>query len=368
MDFMINNRNSKRENIFDFLRSIFMLFVFLRHFYLTIPGNYDYMQYLSPFAELFVGLAGFMVGMIYLYRNNDYYLLKRGLKILLVFYIVAIPFTIGKSIFLDQSNQPVSEIILKVILMMEDPTAINILRFYGLIFLMLPIILWFYRKVQKTTIISSIFIFFLSSILYYSQSSKESSFFISQTLMMLVQWQLFFVIGIKLGDLYKTNEFKKLLPSMTRIYFVLAPLALIIHLTWFSESIVKFPYTYGKLLNTFYLAPIYVFILCFIYQKAKGSYIDKFIRVVGRNSLFAFILSEIIRIGVIKLPITIFSIQLSEFSSFVIAIITSFILIYVIYLYEYIKKSEHISLGINKFQKLIIKVPGKFKLNRTASK
>lgn len=157
------NKESKREHIFDFLRSGFMLFAFLHHFYLTIPGNFDYIESFNPFAELFVGLAGFMVGMIYLSRDKDLYLIRRGFKILLAFYIVAIPFTIAKTILIDKSSQPVYEIFFNVLFMLEDPTAIFILRFYGLIFIMLPVILWVYRRLQSATLILSFFIFFKSS-------------------------------------------------------------------------------------------------------------------------------------------------------------------------------------------------------------
>lgn len=347
------HKKKGREHIFDFLRSGFMLFAFLHHFFLTIPGNIDYIENLNPFAELFVGLAGFMVGMIYLHRNKDLYLLKRGMKILLAFYIVAIPFTISKSLFIDKSNQPVQDILFNVIFMLEDPTAIFILRFYGLIFIMLPIILWIYRRLQIATLIISLLIFFISSIIYY-QNSYQDNFFVTQTLMMLLQWQLFFVIGLKLGDLYKNNQLKQYIPTFRNCYLVLAPICLIIHIIWFKDTLYKFPYSYGKLLNSIYLVPLYLYIFCLIYNKIKGRFADKFIRVIGRNSLVAFVLSEVIRILFIKMPVTVLNIKLNEISSFFIALIMSILLIGIMWGYEHIKKSKKLSQGLSLFKKLEI--------------
>jgi hypothetical protein len=324
-----------RELIFDFLRSILMLFVFLHHFYLSFPNNIDYIAHLNPFAELFVGLAGFMVGLVYLYRNKDVYLIKRGVKILLAFYIVALPEAAIKAYAEDSSSGHVLHTIGNVFLMLEDPTTINILRFYGVIFILLPIILFFYRRAPIPTLIFSVCTFLTSTLLYYS-SPDTPGFFVSQTLMLLLQWQMFFIIGLRIGDLYKTKKLN--LSKLIKVLVIAGPLALLVQWLWFQQDIAKFPYSFGKMFGIVYLAPIVVFSVSYLYAKVKGSRADSFIRVVGRNSLSAFVLSECIRILLIKVPVSMFSIRYSGWSSLGYAIFLSLVLICIMWGYERFKK------------------------------
>ncbi|KIL35411.1 hypothetical protein SD71_14010 [Cohnella kolymensis] len=331
---------SNREFIFDFFRSVLMITVFIFHFYKSFPGNFDYAVYSNPLAELFVGLAGFMVGMIYLHRNKDSSLLKRGLKILLAFYIIALPEAALKAYAIDPSISHVLDTLLNVLIMNEDPTAINILRFYGLMFILLPIILYLYRRFRVPTLVASTVLFFGSTLVYtLSEAPIVHSFFVTQTVLLLLQWQLFFVTGLVLGHLYKVKKLHisriKKLPLV-----ITGALALFVQLIWFRHDITKFPYTFGKLLGMVYLAPIGIYLIYFTYSKIKGRSLDAFVRVVGRNSLVAFVLSELLRITLIKIPVEMLPIPYSELSSFVYAVFLAFVLIWIMWGYETVKTAK----------------------------
>src|SRR5689334_16311028 len=59
----LNSTESKRrEVLIDFYRSCSMLFVFYHHTMAVFPGNVDLFAKFNPFAELFIGISGFMVG------------------------------------------------------------------------------------------------------------------------------------------------------------------------------------------------------------------------------------------------------------------------------------------------------------------
>ncbi|QGG49996.1 OpgC domain-containing protein [Lysinibacillus pakistanensis] len=340
---------NRREPLFDFLRSICMLFLFMHHFYLTLPISKDYVAYLNPFAELFVGISGFMVGYVYLYKKNNLHLLKRGIKILLTYYVTAIIVeTLLLVYFYGNSNIPsiYNRIIEIIFILKPAENWINILIFYAWIFILLPLILFAYKYYKKIVI-------FISGTLFILLLNKDlqnyilnlSDYTYMDYILMLFQWQAFFIFGLILGEKYKNNslEIKKYWKSIVLI----AGIALFIQVMWMHPAVLnKNPFTIEKILNLLYIVPLYLLLIVAPYNKLiRDSKFDQLIRVLGRNSLFAFAASEFIRIcifiGYHKVLYPKFNITLSSDSTIlIISIIFSFILIYIILLYEKIKQNS----------------------------
>lgn len=329
--------NSKREPYFDFLRSMLMIFVFLHHFYLSAPGVRDYAYFVNASAELFVALSGFMVGFIYLFRDNHLNLIKRGIKILFAYYSVAIPLNILYGLF-GSIKSPIGITIFKTLIMMQDNTWVNILRFYGLIFILAPLIIKFFKFNRYILLCLSTLLFFTITII--NSQFTFNNFFIVNTVFILLQWQLFFIIGMFLGDLYKQ---KRLNNKILYIYpIIFAILALLIQTFIVGEvELNKFPYGFGKMLNIIYVAPLWLYSIYFIYKLSKETFFDRFIRVIGRNSLFAFILSDYFRVAFKQIFLRSHVPQIYiEIWSLVVSIIFSVILIIILWIVEKIKNKS----------------------------
>src|SRR5436853_3812859 len=72
--------SNRREVLIDFYRSCSMLFVFYHHTTTVFPDGVDLFPKFNPFAELFISISGFMVGMVYLHKESYRPLAVRGLK------------------------------------------------------------------------------------------------------------------------------------------------------------------------------------------------------------------------------------------------------------------------------------------------
>lgn len=326
---------NKREHLFDFYRSVFMLFVFFHHTYL-IFGSADFMGAFNPFAELFVGLSGFMVGYIYLHRPDYSPLITRGIIILVGYYSISIPVNIGAAV-IGERRESILNAIINTIFFLEDPTWIGILRFYGLIFISLPIILRIYRYSSRLWIYVSSSIFVITTFLYQSFLFKLDNFFLNQVVLVLLQWQLFFTIGLFLGDKYRN----KLLSAKSLHIFtaVIIFLGLILHYSVYDMMLFdKFPYTSNKFINLMWSAPIMLLFFYYLFKYLSGGLFDRFIRVVGRNSLVAFLASEIV-IQLVKLFIfinkSIFHLKLPTTLPVVSGIISLITIIALMWVYQH---------------------------------
>jgi hypothetical protein len=336
---------SNREPLFDYLRSIFMLFVFIHHFYLSFPNTNDYVKYFNPFAELFVGLAGFMVGFIYLHRQKDKSLIKRGIKIIIAYYVSAIPINLIAS-FSGNETMSIFQSLLNVLLFREYVSWVGILKFYGVIFIILPLILTGYRKSPILAMLSSIFLFIVSTLA--QELYQFTDIFVTKTLITTMQWQLFFVIGLRLGDLYKTRRIK--INSMYLTSVILVIIGLILQFTVANDfSKDKYPYNLSKLFNTMYLAPLYLLTFKYFYKWIVDKKFDNLVRVVGRNSLIAFVLSEFIRYFFIWGPTRYFDIKISELLATLLSILFALLLIFILKIYEENKDTFKLSIVKKRF-------------------
>lgn len=294
-----------------------MIFVFFHHFYLTLNlGSYenDYFKYFNPFAELFVGLAGFMIGYVFLYRHKDPRFFQRGLKILGSYYLVAVPIAFIVAIV---KGEYLFNYLLNVFLLNLNITYVGILKFYGVLFLLLPLILMLYKKSIRLTLWLSLFVFTVST-----WGFKQFDFqmpFLTYTFITVLQWQLFFIIGIWIGDLQKRKKIN--FNSVFKWSLLTGVLALFVQIKFFGGMPdEKVPYHFSKILNTVYLVPVYLYFFRWVYGQFKDTFIDRTIRTIGRNSLKAFILSEFIRFFVLELPVRILNIEVTVFEANVISI------------------------------------------------
>lgn len=329
-----NQKNENRELFFDFFRGTLMLFVFLHHFMAAFPNAEDLAYYFNASAELFVGLSGFMVGFIYLRRNNDYKLFRKGLKILAVYYFASIIMSILYK-YSMKTEITLSQTLINTILMMEDHTWISILRIYGVVFILSPLILLLFRKSSIIALLGSLSIFSITMIIHSVLNFKN--IFIVQTVLVVLEWQIFFIIGLLLGDLYRDKRLKR--NYLIYISSLIAIIGLVLHIFWLGNvSLEKYPYTTGKIVNILYVAPTWAFIIYFIYNKVKYSFADRFIRVLGRNSLAAFVIADFTRAGIcVASRITNSFFEYTNLLSFIISLMLSFALIIVIWVYEKLK-------------------------------
>ena len=327
----------KREPVFDFLRSVFMISVFFIHFHLSFPEPNNFLHGYKAFAELFVGLSGFMVGFIYLNRKQDLYLMKRGFKILIVYYLVALPIGVVGSSF-GNNNYSVLQGVVNTLILQLDMTFIGILRFYALMFIFLPVLLKVYRKSLMVTLLGSVFLFIMSTML--QKLLQFENMFVTNVCISTLQWQMFFVIGLVIGDFYKKGELNTNL--LLILSLVVGGVSFTLQFLWFREiPIIKFPYSFEKLLNTLYLAPIYLSVLFYFYKKIKGSILDQTVRVVGRHSLLAFSISEIIRYYFVWGGTRVFHLHFPEEINLLFALLLTFMLVFILKKYEDLKQNKN---------------------------
>jgi hypothetical protein len=283
-----------------------MLFVFYHHTVTVFPDSADVFIRFNPFAEIFVLISGFMVGMIYLHRHGyAAAVLDRAKRILAAYFVIALPVAVGAAL-IGKRHDPVLGAIIGILTFRSDPTAISILKFYGIMFALLPIILPLYKKNEWAALVVSAGIF-LATTWFVHVIPPISNDPLLSLLLALPQWQFFFMIGIRLGDLHLA---KRLIGP--RLYIGTALVFLIgfaIDLYCGSPSSAeKWPYTFDKFANLLWTLPLVLAVLYAIYACVKDSRYTGVIVNVGKNSLVAFLLSEIVRQSV-KFFVVVFSLH-----------------------------------------------------------
>jgi hypothetical protein len=308
-----------------------MLFVFYHHVAMTFPNCRDLFKAFNPFAELFVGLAGFMVGLIYLYKPDDSFAIKRGWKILTTYFIVAIPVSMVDAIIYRTTDSPVIAG-LKTLFFIHSSANIGILRFYGIIFLALPLIIALYRHNRRLLLYGSAILFLATTYIHQRFLFHIKSDFLQQAILVTLQWQFIFVLGLFLGNLFKLKLL--LNRKLYRGILFLALLGFILDaLLGFSSGGVKFPYTCEKYINLLWTAPIILTLGYYLYRYLKNGAIDNYIRVVGRNSLIAFAISEIVRETII-VPFLVLDANLRLWEQELMGILSAFLITQFTWIYE----------------------------------
>lgn len=282
----------RREDLIDFYRSCAMMFVFYHHTATVFPDSVDLFPKFNPFAELFIAISGFMVGLVYLQKDSYWPLALRGLKVLAGYFVISVPVAVGMAV-LGKEREPVGEAVFNVLTFQFEPTAITILKFYGVMFLLLPLILPAFKKYKVLFLVVSAIIFVFST--WASDAMGLTYRNPAQTFMVFVlQGQLFLIYGAWLGDLHRS---KRLIgyPFYSLIALIfLVGLALDAYLGFPSNGD-KYPYKFDKLLNLLWTLPVLLLILRTAFVWMKEWPVTALVLNVGRNSLIAFLASEILR-------------------------------------------------------------------------
>jgi hypothetical protein len=284
--------SKRREVLIDFYRSCSMMFVFYHHTTTVFPGCVDLFPKFNPFAELFISISGFMVGMVYLHKESYRPLVVRGLKVLAGYFVISVPVAMGMAV-LGKVQEPVGQAIFNVLTFQSDPTAIFILKFYGVMFLLLPLILPAFKRHKLLVLVSSAVVFLLSTWIADTMASGfENS--ASTFLFFLLQGQLFLIFGIWLGDLHISKRLIGRPFYVTMVLIFLAGLSLDFYLGFPSNGD-KYPYTFYKLINLLWTLPLLLLILRAVFVSIKEWPATTIVLNVGRNSLIAFLASEVVR-------------------------------------------------------------------------
>ncbi|GAA0471758.1 OpgC domain-containing protein [Alkalibacillus silvisoli] len=311
-----------REPLWDFYRSVFMLFVFWHHFYLTFPDLFDYVKWFNPFAELFVGLAGFMIGWIYLNRSHGLKFFKKGVYVLGAYLLVAIPY--------QMLINPNWHSLVDVLLLNTSNTLIEVLKLYGVLFVFVPILIIIFKRAK-------IFVLLLSLALYLIGINVHlEGMFWDNLLNQLMIYQLYFVIGIWLGHLYTNNLLIN--RKNIKLLFVCFVLAIIAQISHFGFGLDKYPYNIQKALNNVYMIPVCLYLIYKLHDSIKFTWLYKQITVIGRHSLAAFVISESTRILWLLIPVLLFDIEVSEVSATIISVFYATLLIWLVNQYARAKQ------------------------------
>jgi len=284
--------SNRREVLIDFYRSCSMLFVFYHHTTTVFPDGVDLFPKFNPFAELFISISGFMVGMVYLHKESYRPLAVRGLKVLAAYFIVSVPVAMGMAV-LGKKQEPVGQAIFDVLTFRSEPTAITILKFYGVMFLLLPLILAAFKRHKLLILVSSALVFLLSTwaagTMAYNFENPAPTFFV-----FLLQGQLFLIFGIWLGDLHRSKRLIGYPFYLLMVLTFVVGLSLDFYLGFPSNGD-KYPYKFDKLINLLWTLPLLLLILRAIFAWMKEWPSTAFVLNVGRNSLIAFLASEVVR-------------------------------------------------------------------------
>jgi OpgC protein len=269
-----------------------MLFVFYHHTTTVFPNGVDLFPKFNPFAELFISISGFMVGMVYLHKESYRPLFLRGLKVLAAYFVVSVPVAMGMAV-LGKRQEPMGRAIFDVLTFQSEPTAITILKFYGVMFLLLPLILPAFKRHKLLILVASAAVFLLSTwtadTMTYDFENPAPTF-----LVFLLQGQLFLIFGVWLGDLHRSKRLIGYPFYVLMVLIFLAGLSLDFYLGFPSNGD-KYPYKLDKLINLLWTLPLLLLILWPIFVCMKEWPSTAFVLNVGRNSLIAFLASEVVR-------------------------------------------------------------------------
>jgi hypothetical protein len=284
--------SKRREALIDFYRSCSMLFVFYHHTANVFPNSVDLFRKFNPFAELFIAISGFMVGLVYLHRESYRPLVIRGLKVIAAYFVVSVPVAMGMAV-LGREREPIGQAVFNVLTFQFEPTAITILKFYGIMFLLLPLILPVFKR-HKLPVLAVSALFFLVST--WVAETRAAAFDNPALTLLLfsLQAQLFLMVGAWLGDLHRS---KRLIGYP--FYLIMGAIflfgLLLDSCLGFPSNGDKYPYKFDKLINLLWTMPVLLAMLWAAFAWMKTWPATGLVLNVGRNSLIAFLASEVVR-------------------------------------------------------------------------
>ena len=333
---MTSTESKRREVLIDFYRSCSMLFVFYHHTMAVFPGNVDMFSKFNPFAELFIGISGFMVGMVYLRKDSYAPLVLRGGKMLAAYFAVSVPVAMGMAV-LGKEREPLGEAILNVLTFQSEPTAITILKFYGIVFLLLPLILPVFKRHKLPVLISSAIIFLVST---WFADMKSPNLWSAASIFLVfsLQAQFLLIFGAWLGQLHQSkqligNRFYGL------IIFVSALGLLVDACLGFPSDLDRDPYSFHKLVNLLWTLPLLLLLLWAAFSWMKDRPAMALVLNVGRNSLIAFLASEVVR-QLVKLALLVFGLHPRIYGQTVVSLFNVVFVTLLLWIYQLYRQAE----------------------------
>ena len=307
-----------------------MLFVFYHHTANVFPNSVDLFPKFNPFAELFILISGFMVGLVYLHRGSYRPLVIRGLKVIAAYFVISVPVAMGMAV-LGREREPVGQAVFNVLTLQFDPTAIAILKFYGIMFLLLPLILPVFKRHKLPVLAASALLFLVST--WVAETKVAASDNPARTLLLFsLQAQLFLMLGAWLGDLHRS---KRLIgyPFYVLVSAIFLFGLLLDSYLGFPSNGDKFPYRFDKLINLLWTMPVLLLMLSAAFAWIKNWPATGLVLNVGRNSLTAFLASEIVR-QFVKLVLLIGGIHPQVYGQTVMGLFNAVLVTVILWLYR----------------------------------
>ncbi|CCD84542.1 membrane protein of unknown function [Bradyrhizobium sp. ORS 285] len=321
---------TRREVLIDFYRSCSMLFVFYHHTANVFPDSVDLFTKFNPFAELFVVISGFMVGYVYLHKEHYGELVSRGLKVLAAYFVISVPVAIGMAV-LGKKREPVGQAIFDVITFQSEPTGITILKFYGLMFLLLPLILPLFKR-NRVLVLAVSAAIFVACTWFANTEAGGLENPAAILLLFSLQMQLFLMIGTSLGDLHRRGRL------IGRPFYIAMGAIFLFGVLldgWlgFPSNGEKYPYRFDKLINLLWSLPLLLALLWAVFASAGRSPAVALVLNVGQNSLIAFLGSEVVRQSV-KLALLIGGIHPQVLGQTLVGLVDVIVVTAVLWLYS----------------------------------
>jgi hypothetical protein len=313
-----------------------MLFVFYHHTMAVFPGNVDLFAKFNPFAELFIGISGFMVGMVYLRKESYAPLVLRGGKMLAAYFVVSVPIAMGMAV-LGKEREPLGEAILNVLTLQSEPTAITILKFYGIMFVLLPLILPVFKR-HKFPVLALSATVFLVSTWFADTKSFDLRSAASIFLVFSLQAQFFLILGAWLGQLHGSKRLIGV--GFFGLMISIFALGLLVDACLgFPSDGDRDPYNFHKLVNLLWTLPLLLLILWAVFSWMKDWPAMALVLNVGRNSLIAFLASEVVR-QMVKLALLIFGLHPRIYGQTVVSLFNVVFVTLSLWLYQLYRQAE----------------------------
>lgn len=201
----------KRDIGIDLIRGVAMLTIAINHaYFFAVSAGYTGPRIptptvfgLSSTAELFVGLSGYMVGMIYARREQyslklakragKLYILNAAILIALVVFVLIVPDELVSATRLDPYLDNPGAAVFGFLTLQDAPNLLDVLQLYVIFMITAIPATWLLRK--------SVAIFFASTALIYciAQAMLFNGYDIGPNPFWLPAWQFLFFGGMAAG-------------------------------------------------------------------------------------------------------------------------------------------------------------------------
>lgn len=228
----------KRDIGIDLIRGVAMLTIAINHaYFFAVSGGYTGPRIptptvfgLSSSAELFVGLSGYMVGMIYARREQyglklakragKLYILNAWILVILSLFVLVVPDNLVSATRLDPYMEDPRSAVFDFLTLQDAPNLLDVLQLYVIFMITAIPATWLLRK--------SVAIFFVSSAFIYciAQMMLFNGYDIGPNSFWLPAWQFLFFGCMAAG--YKTLHVRIFAWIDRNLKFIVVPFGLLV--------------------------------------------------------------------------------------------------------------------------------------------